>query len=89
MPTEFVLNQNYPNPFNPTTTISFGLPETADVKVEIYNALGQKVSTLVAGKFNAGWNKINFDASGFSSGLYIYRLITPTSSITKKMTLIK
>jgi len=89
VPTEFVLNQNYPNPFNPTTTISFGLPETADVKVEIYNALGQKVSTLVAGKFNAGWNKINFDASGFSSGLYIYRLITPTSSITKKMTLIK
>ncbi|MEP1306661.1 MAG: T9SS type A sorting domain-containing protein [Balneola sp.] len=89
LPTSYSLSQNFPNPFNPTTTISFGLPETADVKVEIYNALGQKVSTLVAGKFNAGWNKINFDASGFSSGLYIYRLITPTRSITKKMTLIK
>jgi hypothetical protein len=76
IPDDFFLYQNYPNPFNPVTTISYRLPTTSFVNLEIYNILGQKVSTLVSEKQAQGFYKFIWNASGFASGVYIYRLIT-------------
>lgn len=90
LPEDFTLSQNYPNPFNPSTTLQFGLPEASQVRLEIFNLLGQKVSTLVAGdKMQAGWHSIQFDASNLSSGVYIYRIQAGEFVQTKRMLLIK
>ena len=89
VPDEFSLNQNYPNPFNPTSTISFGIPKAGEVRLEVYNMLGQKVSTLIDQKMQAGWHSVQFDASGLSSGTYIYRIQSGSFVQTEKMMLIK
>ncbi|GAB5407768.1 MAG: hypothetical protein BalsKO_01330 [Balneolaceae bacterium] len=89
VPEFFKLNQNYPNPFNPSTNISFELPEAGSVQLKVYNMLGQEVASLVEGRMNSGNHSVNFDASQLSSGVYIYRLIVGSQSITKKMMLIK
>lgn len=74
-PTAYTLFQNYPNPFNPTTTIEFDLVETAIVTLKVYNVLGQEVATLLdREEVDAGNNVADFDASGFASGVYFYRL---------------
>ncbi|MFC2088997.1 T9SS type A sorting domain-containing protein, partial [Calditrichota bacterium] len=73
-PHGFALYQNYPNPFNPKTTISYQLLKTSDVKLTIFNLLGQKVSTLVNKKQAAGSFKVEWDASSFVSSVYFYRL---------------
>lgn len=73
-PKEFALYQNYPNPFNPTTTIEYSLPENSEVKVLIFNSLGESVRTLFDGTVDAGYYKLNFDAGDFTSGTYFYRL---------------
>lgn len=86
---KFMLNQNYPNPFNPTTHISYELPSASQVKLKVYNSLGQEVATLVDAKINAGHHYVEFDASRLSSGIYIYRLVSNGQSITRKMMLIK
>lgn len=83
------LSQNYPNPFNPSTTINYGVPQTGQVNLEVYNVLGQKVSTLVNTNQRAGRYSINFDASNLSSGMYFYRLQTAGKVLTEKMMLIK
>ncbi len=88
-PREFELSQNYPNPFNPSSTIRFGVPEASDVRLEVYNMLGQKVSTLVNQKMQAGWHTVQFDAAGLSTGTYIYRIQAGDFVSTKKMMLIK
>jgi len=80
---------NYPNPFNPTTTISFYNNKSNMVKLTVINSKGEAVSTLINEYKNAGTHKVCFDASLFSSGLYYYRLETPTKIINKKMILIK
>ena len=80
IPTKFTLDQNYPNPFNPTTTINFALPVQSNVTLTIYNSLGQKVATLVNGVYSAGNHSVNFNASRLSSGVYIYRLQTASST---------
>jgi hypothetical protein len=89
MPDRFELKQNYPNPFNPSTQISFSVPETQNVKLNVYNTLGQKVATLLNERMNAGSHSINFNAAQLSSGIYFYELVGGDKTITKKMTLIK
>jgi hypothetical protein len=87
---EFRLNQNYPNPFNPSTTISFNLPNAADVTLTVYNVLGQRVATLLNNKkYTSGSHTLSFDASNLASGVYIYRLEAGSFTSLKRMTLIK
>jgi hypothetical protein len=74
IPKEYKLYNNYPNPFNPSTTISYSLPEKAKVKIEIYNILGQKVTTLFESIEEAGNYKLTWNAFNQSSGIYICRL---------------
>ena len=89
LPTNIVLKQNYPNPFNPTTNIEFFIPESGNLAIEIYNIIGQKVSTLINGNFAAGYHTVEFDGSNLASGIYIYSLRTEGHVISKKMQLIK
>jgi hypothetical protein len=86
---EYNLLQNYPNPFNPGTVISYSIPSTSNVKLIVFNTLGQIIKTLVAEYKNAGNYTINFDASSFASGVYFYQLSVGTSIITKKMILLR
>jgi len=94
LPDEYTLNQNYPNPFNPSTTISYGLPEMADVSMEIYNMRGQKIATLVNQTQEAGWYQHiwnGLDESGYtvSTGLYLTRLQAGSYSKVIKMLYLK
>lgn len=88
-PAKFELAQNYPNPFNPATSIKFTLPQSSDVTLKIYNALGQEVKTIVNRFMESGSHTINFDASDLNSGIYFYKLDAGQFSEVKKMTLIK
>lgn len=86
----FNLFQNYPNPFNPGTTIQFSLPEDAqNVRLIVYNVLGEKVAELVNTGLKAGAHKFNWNASDLSAGVYIYQISTEKFVSTKKMTLLK
>ena len=89
LPQEYTLSQNYPNPFNPSTQIQYALPEATQVTLEVFNSLGQKVMELVNSHQSAGYHTTTFDASGLSSGVYLYKLTTPSFSQTNKMLLIK
>jgi len=89
LPSEVMLQQNHPNPFNPATQIRYGLPESAEVRLEVYNTLGQLVSVLVSGHQPAGYHTATFDAGSLSNGIYVYRLFVGNQVITKKMTLVK
>jgi len=89
IPDSYSLDANYPNPFNPTTNITFGLPESSQVRLEIYNLLGQRVAVLVNERRSAGRYTVQFDASRYSSGVYIYHLKAGSFSQTRKMLLMK
>ncbi len=94
LPINFSLSQNYPNPFNPTTTIEFSLPTAGKTKIEVYNILGELVSTPFDGIAAAGANSIVWDGTNskgqnVSSGIYFYRLTADEYTETKKMTLLK
>ncbi len=89
LPADFVLAQNYPNPFNPATTIKFSLPLQSQVKLSIYNSLGELVSDLIDGKLDAGYHEVLFNANGLASGVYYYRISANEYIDTKKMLLIK
>ena len=91
-PEEYTLLQNYPNPFNPSTSIDFDLKDASSVTLKIYNTLGEEVATLLNMEdMDAGRNTITFQADGFASGVYFYRLIVNNGSYqqTKKMLLLK
>ena len=89
LPTGFSLGQNFPNPFNPVTNISFSLPKTSAIKLEIYNVKGRKVATLVDDLLDEGQHIITWDGSKMASGVYLYRLEAGDFIETKKMTLLK
>jgi hypothetical protein len=88
-PEAFSLAQNFPNPFNPSTTINFTLGHISNVKLAVYNVLGQKVATLIDGLRNAGQQSVVFDASRLASGVYFYRLDAGSFSKVQKMMLMK
>jgi hypothetical protein len=100
VPANFALNQNYPNPFNPSTTISFELPAASRVNLQIFNVLGQEVSSLfngdvAAGKYDVVWNGKDNNGRSIASGIYFYKLHAAASiggkefSSIKKMLLLK
>lgn len=90
-PQRFALLQNYPNPFNPSTIIEFKLAKKSEVKLTVYNILGERVKTLTSGELSAGSHKVKFDAgNNWSSGIYFYKLeINNSRIITKKMILLR
>ena len=89
IPESYALESNYPNPFNPTTTIRFSVPESAQVRLVVYDVLGRQVRVLVDGVHAAGRHEVVFDASDLSSGTYLYRLETPQGSFVQMMLLVK
>ncbi len=94
LPTEYSLAQNYPNPFNPTTTIDFSVPKPGDVRLEIFNILGQSIRVLVDEYLTAGEKRVQWDGQdesgrSASSGIYLYRLTADEFGQTKKMMLLK
>ena len=89
VPTEFALESNYPNPFNPQTTIRFSVPESAQVRLIVYDVLGRQVRVLVDGTREAGTHEVVFEAGNLPSGTYLYRLETPAGSFVQMMQLMK
>ncbi len=89
IPTKYQLSQNYPNPFNPTTTISFSLAKSSDVKLIVVNSLGQAIVTLVDEFRSVGSHSVSFNASNLPSGIYFYRIIAGNFTEVKKMILVK
>jgi hypothetical protein len=94
IPKTFALLQNYPNPFNPITIIRYQLPRAAEVKLEIYNSLGQKIRSLIHSRIEAGYHRAIWDGRddyGFkvASGVYLYRIETEHFTKARKMLLLK
>jgi hypothetical protein len=93
VPAACALEQNYPNPFNPVTTIGFRTAEAGMVKLQVFDLLGREVATLVHQRLAAGVHSTRFDASGLSTGVYVYRLevVGPMSRFldTKTMALVR
>ncbi len=88
-PANYSLEQNYPNPFNPSTVISFATPKAGNVKLTVYNALGETVDVLVDGILEAGYHKVSFDGSSLTSGVYFYRLESGDFAAVRKFNLLK
>lgn len=88
-PSTYVLSQNYPNPFNPTTQIDFSLLRPSHTTVQVFNATGQLIETLVDQKFTEGTHTIQFRADNLSAGVYFYKINTDNFSDIKKMVLLK
>lgn len=97
IPDEFSLNNAYPNPFNLTTIISYGIPVTSKVRLDVFNTLGQLVNTLVNEQKEPGYHNAIFNSYGLASGIYIYKLLAGDPSAgsgqsfveTKKVILMK
>lgn len=89
LPEGFMLSQNYPNPFNPETRIRFELPQAAQVRLVVYDALGRRITILADGRLPAGRHEAVFEAHDLPSGLYLYQLQTPHQTLTRKMLLLK
>ena len=89
IPASFTLEQNYPNPFNPSTTINFSMPKASNVKLTVFNLLGQKVATLADKYMEAGVYTLKFDGAQLASGVYFYRLEAGKFISEKKMVLLR
>jgi len=89
VPVNFELAQNYPNPFNPKTNINFSIQQSGLVTLKVFNALGQEVATLINQNMQPGKYSVDFDASGLSSGVYIYKFNAGSFTSSKKMTLVR
>jgi len=88
-PNKFSLAQNYPNPFNPTTNISYTLQTSGKIRLSVYDILGREVAVLANENQIAGSHQVKFAASALGSGVYFYKLQSPSGVITKKMLLLK
>lgn len=84
MPEHFALWQNYPNPFNPSTTIRFDLPQSGQVLIEVFDAVGRRVETLVSGSAPSGQHEVRWIAADLPSGIYFYRLRVDNNLITTR-----
>lgn len=89
IPNEYSLSQNYPNPFNPSTQISFSIPKEGNVKLTVYDVIGNEVAIIVNGYFTAGNYKVTLNASGWSSGVYYYKIESNNYKSVRKMIIIK
>jgi len=89
VPDQFDLRQNFPNPLNPSTTISFNIPQQSHVKLVVYDVLGREVRTLVDEEKAPGRYTVDFDASNFPSGVYLYRMVAGNFTQVRKMVLVK
>ena len=88
-PATFRLDQNYPNPFNPSTNIIYSIPAAGNVKLSVYNLVGEEVAVLVNGYSEVGQFNVTFDALNLPSGIYLYKLQSTNSVQTRKMTLLR
>ncbi len=84
-----MLEQNYPNPFNPSTTISYTVPKTADVRINIFDVLGRRVALLVDDVVSAGTHTVTFRADHLASGVYFYVLHAADAHLVRKMVFVK
>lgn len=89
IPIAYGLEQNFPNPFNPTTSITYHVPKSGEIRLSVFDMLGREVAVVVNGTVNAGTHTVNVDGRSLSSGMYIYRLQAGNQVITRKMTLVK
>ena len=94
LPQDFALSQNYPNPFNPSTSIDYTLPVSSDVLIEVFNVLGQPITTLLqgirpAGSYTVTWQGGDAFGNAVSSGIYFYRIAAGDYTMTRKMLLLK
>ena len=89
VPVDYMLAQNYPNPFNPTTTIEYSIPQSGNVKLQVYNSIGEEVATLVNNYKEAGTYQVDFNSKNLTSGIYFYKLEAGKFIQTKKMILLK
>ncbi len=89
VPINFRLDQNYPNPFNPATSIKYSLVKEGFTSIKIFDVTGNEVSSLVNGNVKAGEHEVTWDAAGFASGVYFYKMTVNGQSIEKKMVLVK
>ena len=86
---KYNLAQNFPNPFNPSTLITYSIPTSSNVIINVYNILGELIKTLVNEYQEAGSYKVNFDAGGLSNGIYFYKIQSGNFAAIKKMLLLK
>ncbi|MGB5531065.1 MAG: T9SS type A sorting domain-containing protein [Ignavibacteriaceae bacterium] len=89
IPLDYSLEQNYPNPFNPSTRIKFSIPAETDVRLNVYNTLGQQVAEIFNGRLKEGYHELEFNAESLTSGIYFYRLEADKFVDVKKMIIIK
>ncbi|MBU1099129.1 MAG: T9SS type A sorting domain-containing protein [Bacteroidetes bacterium] len=89
LPTNYDLYQNYPNPFNPSTIISFSIPQTSEIKIILYNSIGEQIKLLAANYYSAGKHEFTITADYLPSGVYFYSLQTDDYFACKKMILLK
>lgn len=89
VPDVFALDANYPNPFRTATTIRYGLPEPASVRLDVYDALGRRVATLVNEEQQPAWHEVDFYADDLAPGVYIYRLRANDFVSQRQLTLIR
>jgi hypothetical protein len=89
VPVTYALKQNYPNPFNPATTISLSIPSKSFVSLKIFDALGKEVAILISEELSTGVYSQQWNAAGFSSGVYFYRLQAGSFTETKKLVLLR
>lgn len=89
LPRVIGLSQNCPNPFNATTVISYQLPNAGQVRLEVFGLLGQKIATLVDSRQEAGYRRVLWNATGYPSGVYFYKLTSASFSDMNRMILLK